>query len=279
MNNLELTLWQKKQVALLYYFASTEYLTGLQRRIADLGTYIDSLIIKAHEQRRDHFLHDKKWGRRNTSENWSNHAEPFLADFHRRTVEEIADRSNDVFWPTGSNDCQRGMSEYSLQWATPDEEKAIDSKLGEIASYGSYIDMTMDRHSRASRWNDFGFALAWEEHSTRFPRLPKLLVRTDVNGVNDKRPLRTGVYLPYDDRHGSPQFAWSGNHEGALLECSTFNQIGMDALTAVGRRHLWFDKQKMYAFAMSSQHRALFTESLGGPGECQGSCRPTHAAF
>jgi hypothetical protein len=60
-------------------------------------------------------------------------------------------------------------------------------------------------------------------------------------------PIRTGVYLPQDDPHGSLQFAWSGGRGGELRECPTFNSIGLDALSAVGRRDLWLDDQKCIA--------------------------------
>ena len=265
-NNIELTLWRKKQVALLYYFASTEYLIGLQGLIRNFEQYVNTLMMQANGEGRDRFLVDKKWGRRNTSENWSNCAWPFLADFQVRTAEEIADRSANKFYVTGSNDCQRGMSEYSLQWTTPEEGKRLEAMLHEISMCALNIDTTMDRFEGVGRWKDSLFAFAWEEVAERFPRLPKMRVRAEIEAEHDRIPPITGVYLPQGDEHGAPQFAWTGSKEGALLECATFNQIGLDALKMVGRRELWFNEQKMYAFAMSAKYRAIFAEEVTWDG-------------
>lgn len=256
----DLTLWRKKQIALLYYFSSNEYLEKLQSLIRNFEQYVTGLMQRAEADGRDRFLVDRTWGRRNTSENWSNCAWPFLADFQLRTAEEIADRATNKFFVTGSDECERGMSEYSLQWTTPDEERTLDAMFHEISMHALYIDTTMDRSQGRSCWKDSIFAFAWEKHSTKFPRLPKMRLRNDIVAEHDRIPPLTGVYLPQKEEQGAPQFAWTGTKEGALMECSTFNQIGLDALRTVGRRDLWFNKQKMYAFAMSPKYRAMFAE-------------------
>ena len=261
-SSVELSLWRKKQVALLYYFASTKYLEGLHLMISNFEKHVSSLIHKAGVEGRDQFLVDKKWARRNTSDNWSNCAWPFLADFQVRTAEEIADRAANKFYVTGSNECQRGMSEYSLQWTSPSEERALDAMMHAISMYALEIDSTMDRSQDCGRWDDFCFACAWKEHAEKFRRLPKLRLRNDIVGEHGRLPPITGVYVPLEDEYGAPQFAWTGTEEGALLECSTFNQIGLGALAMVGRRDLWFNEQRMYAFATSPKYRALFAEEV-----------------
>jgi hypothetical protein len=260
--NSDLTLWRRKQVALLYWFASTEYLKGLYQLIKDFELRASTLVAKAQHEGRDRFLIDKRWGHRNTSENWGNCAWPFLADFQMRTAEEIADRSSNKFFVTGSNECQRGMREYSLEWTTPEEQAALDADMNAISMYALHIDTTMDKSSSRSRWKDFLFADAWTAHGARFPRLPKMKLRRDVEAEHSSLPPRTGVYLPQGDPHGSPQFAWNGNAEGALLECMTFNQIGLDALAMVGRRELWFNDNRMFAFATSSKYRTMFEDRV-----------------
>ena len=230
--------------------------------IKDFENFVSGLMEAADSEQRDRFLVDKRWGRRNTSENWSNCAWPFLADFQLRTAEEIADRESNKFYVTGSNACQRGMSEYSLQWSTHEEQKMLDAMLHEISMHALHIDTTMERSFERSRWKDFLFARAWDEHKTKFTRLPKLRVHNEIVAEHGKIPPITGVYLPQDDEHGAPQFAWTGNKEGVLLQCSTFNQVGLDALAMVGRRDLWFNDQKMYGFAMSQKYRAMFAHRV-----------------
>ena len=67
-----LSTWQKKQAAMLYRFASLDYLKGLQVMVNKLinGT-VDPTLDLAKAQQRDQFLVDARWGTRDTSENQS----------------------------------------------------------------------------------------------------------------------------------------------------------------------------------------------------------------
>lgn len=42
----------------------------------------------------------------------------------------------------------------------------------------------------------------------------------------------------------------------------TFSEIGLDALTTVGRADLWFDERKMLDFAMSDRYRSRFVDRM-----------------
>lgn len=258
---LQLTLCQKKQAALLYHFASLDYLKGLQQRVNDLIAFVDPTLDLAKVQNRDSVLVDPRWGTRNTSANWANNAWPFLADFQLSIAKNIAERAFEVYRTTGAKQCARGVREYSMQWATPAEEDKFEEMLEEISLYAMRIDNTMDRLF-AGRWDDFGFVVAWQEFKGQFPKLPKFRIRADVEGETGKVPVRTGVYISQDDPNGALQFAWTGGGRGKLLECKTFNDIGLDALKAVGRRELWLDDQKMYAFATSAKYISLFEDDV-----------------
>lgn len=261
-NSFQLTLWQKKQASLLYHFASLDYLKGLQQRVHDLVRYIDATLDRATAEQRDTFLVDKQWGNRNTATNWANNAWPYLADLQLDLAKDIANRAFEIYSVTGTNNCGRGMSEYSMQWTTPAEQEKFDAMFGSLSVYAMYIDDTMKKNEHVSRWDDFSFALAWQEFKAGFRRLPKFNVRQDVEGETDKVPGRTGVYVPQDDPHGALQFAWTGGDGGRLSECPTFTQIGLDALNAVGRRELWLNDQKMYDFATTAKYVKLFREKL-----------------
>lgn len=259
---LQLTLGQKKQAALLHHFASLDYLKGLQQRLHDLIAFIDPTLDLAKTQNRDSVLVDPQWGTRNTSQNWSNNAWPFLADFRLSIAKSIAERAFEVYTTTGTNNCAHGIGEYSMQWATPAEESKFNAMFEALSIYAMYIDNTMDKSGYESRWDDFNFAVTWQEFKGQFPKLPKFQIRTDVEGETGKVPVRTGVYIPQDDPHGALQFAWVGGGYGELLECQTFNDIGLDALQAVGRRELWLNDQKMYAFATSAKYMSLFKDEV-----------------
>ena len=262
----DLSILQRRQAALLYLYASKEFLEELDEMANRLMRFADNTLSTARNEHRDQVLADAQWGARNTSENWAKYAWPFLHDFKRSLLTDIANRAIDHYQITGTNQFIRGSSEYSLQWTTPNEYRECERMMNDISHHGSIIDGTMTRFFPTSSWDDFGFAMALQEHGRRFTRLPRFRIRTDVEGVTDAIPPRTGVYIPQDDVHGAMQFAWHGvvenRRDGRLLECATFNDIGLHALQLVGRSDLWLDVQKMFDFAMLPKYSRVLRKHL-----------------
>ncbi|WP_229205333.1 MULTISPECIES: hypothetical protein [unclassified Duganella] len=77
-------------------------------------------------------------------------------------------------------------------------------------------------------------------------------MRTGITARSGESPPRAGVYISQDDANAAPQFAWPEQDRGQLTDSSTFNDVGLAALHAIGRDGLWFDEQKMYAFAVEA---------------------------
>ncbi|WP_343729595.1 hypothetical protein [Duganella sp.] len=247
----QLTTTQKEQVSLLYHFASLEYLKGLQQRLHALLASIDPTLDLAKLQNRDELLADPRWGTRNTADNWGNNGWPFLADFELSIATDIAKRAFESYSVTGANQCVRGLAELSLDWMTPEEEDDFQARLEQISVYAGNIDSTMYQHEASGRWDDFTLTVTLQEMPEVLQSAPALRLRPDVIGNTGQTPVRTGVYLPLDDPHGTPQFCWTGPPAGKLLECNTFNDLGLAALAALGRRQLWRDTRAMQAFAQS----------------------------
>ena len=261
-NQFSLSAWRKAQAAMLYHYASLDYLKGLHQMVSELmDGEIDPLINLARAQGRDVVLTDARWGDRNTVQNWANSAWPFLSDFRQSLTRDIALRTTEHYEVTGANECLRGLNEFSMNWATPDEERKIQAVLQEISNYARKIDYTMDDWP-SSRWTDFHFAHYYSEFSRKFPRIPKFRVRSDVTAESSKVPPRTGVYVSFDDPNAALQFAWIGGGGGKLRPASTFNEIGLDALQQVGRKDLWFDQSKMLAFVQSQKYAPLFARKV-----------------
>jgi hypothetical protein len=256
-----LTTWQKKQAAMLYRFASLDYLKGLQAMVNNLiNGVVDPTLDLAKAQQRDKLLVDARWGTRNTSENWANNAWPFLKDLQLSIAKDIAKRAFEGYDRTGVNECFRGLQEYSLAWSTPDEEDAFDAAQAAISKYANAIDSTLDHTWDESKWDDATLWLAWEECKADLPTIPKFKVRTDVLGETAKRPIRTGVYVPVGDPYGSLQFAWTGEF-GDLLPSNTFNDLGLEALAMVGRDGLWLESQAFVALANSSKYLQAYKQN------------------
>jgi hypothetical protein len=110
------------------------------------------------------------------------------------------------------------------------------------------------------RWTDSGFSDRWAEQSHLFAKVPKFRVRTDVEAESGKIPVRTGVYVPQNDPYGSLQFAWTGNSDGRLFDCSTFNELGLQALNTVGRDALWTDDPRLLPIVKQPKYLAGFKE-------------------
>lgn len=261
-NRFSLSAWRKAQAAMLYHYASLDYLKGLHQMVSELmDGEIDPLINLAKAQGRDAVLTDARWGDRNTVQNWVRSAWPFLSDFRQSLTRDIALRTTEHYEVTGANECLRGLNEFSMNWATPDEEKKIQEILQGISRYARNIDYTMSNWPN-SPWDDYVFAYNYPEFSAQFPRIPQFRVRTDVMAESSKVPPRTGVYVSSDDPNAALQFAWTGGCGHKLRPASTFNEIGLNALQQVGRKDLWFDQAKMLAFVQSQKYAPLLAHEV-----------------
>ena len=198
------------------------------------------------------FLRSKQRGDRSTGENWENNAWSFLADFQRSIVQSIVEQRSSIYHRTCAYQCVRGMSEFSMQWMSPDEQRQIDQRVEELYKYAGYIDETMDRTTNATRWDDFGLTMAWQAHSNQFSRFPKLRAHPDILADSGQLPRKTGVYLSIEDPDATLQFAWTGSPSGHLLDATTFNTTGKSALSAVGRVRLWEDGNAMLHFVLDN---------------------------
>ncbi|MES2743165.1 MAG: hypothetical protein V4754_19750 [Pseudomonadota bacterium] len=75
----ELTQWQKKQAAMLYHFASMEYLKGLQQRVNDLIAFVEPTLDLAR--------------RKTATPGWS------LSNGAPATPPKIGATTRGLFWP------------------------------------------------------------------------------------------------------------------------------------------------------------------------------------
>lgn len=246
-----LSLHQKRQATLLYHWMSIDYLKGLKALIDSLIKGADVTLELAKLQGRDQILTNDRWGVRDTAANWSTFVFPALEDFRKTTIWQIAQVANEVYGNTGANQCAHMIGEFSSLWMTQEEEEKFKAQWEEVGRYAYKHDYAAGiGHNKDL--NDSNMVYEWKLHAGRFPRLPKFRVRTDVEGVTDKRPPRTGVYVPQDDPNGTLQFAWKGDNGGQLFEAQTFNEFGLRLFAAVGRNAIWLDDAKMASFALDA---------------------------
>lgn len=257
-----LSAWHKRQAAMLYHFASFDYLKGLHSLVSRaIVDEVEPLLSLAKTEGRDAYLTDPVWGHRDTSENWANNAWPFWKDLQSSLAKDISMRAFERYGKTAVYDCFRGLQEYSLQWTTPEEERRLENTIRTISKYANKIDETLDDY-HDSRWTDADFATAFTEFASEHSSIPSFRIRSDVTAESGKAPSRTGVYVAQDDANAALQFAWTGNGGGKLRPAKTFNEIGLAALQAVGREDLWINDQKMFEFATAGKYDALFHPTI-----------------
>ena len=258
-----LNKWQKRQATLLYHFSSMEYLKGLKKLLDQFISGVDITLDLAQAQARDELIANLRWGVRDTAANFGTYGFPALRDFQKSVNKQIAYMASENYHATGSNQCQRLLGELSLGWTTPEEQERFEAGMNAVADYASLIDGVMKHY-----WSDGSFENIWNDYSSQFLMIPKFKVHTDIEAVSGKRPPKTGVYVPQDDPYGSLQFGWTGNDDGCLRDCYTFNTLGLQALKLVGRDKIWQDdlrilnlvKQPQYINEFKKRHTSFFID-------------------
>jgi len=254
-----LTIYRKRQAAILYHYASLDYLKGLLPLIDETINAFHRVAQTAQAQGRDALFTSKRWGVRGSSANADTYGTPFLSGLRETTLKQISDVAFEKHGQTDVCYAAGGLREVDTGWMSDNEYQRYETAWHAAYAYASNIDDTMDRQSR---WDDSMFVRKWTECQSHFEPLPNFRVRTDVQAETGKKPPRTGVYVSQDDPHGALQFAWTGGDYGALGECSTFNDIGLDALSLVGRDALWrndpVNDQKMFDFVKRGPHTKVF---------------------
>jgi hypothetical protein len=259
----KLNLQQKRQATLLYHWMSLDYLKGLKDLIDALIKGVDVNLELAKRQGRDALLTNERWGVRDTAANWSTHVFPALEDFRKATIKDIALRATESYEFTGANQCGRMIDEFSSMWMTPEEEEDFKKQFETVYHYAQFIDFAAGVGGRRHQLNSMSMKTYWQESLHLFARLPKFRVRTDVEGVTDKKPPRTGVYVAQGDELATLQFAWTGNSDGVLGEAQTLNDFGKRAAAAVGHDALWVDGNRMAAYAADAVRRGELTLQAG----------------
>lgn len=246
-----LSLTQKRQATMLYHWMSPDYLQGLKAMIDALIDGVSVDLALATAQGRDQVLANERWGVRDTAANWSTHVYPALEDFRQSTVRLLAWRTTEGYCGTGAYQCSRMISEHSSLWMTPEEEARFKAEFEKVYRYASRIDQAAGVGGERSGLNDRGMQRYWAEDGfgALFPRLPRVRVRTDIEGETGRLPPRTGVYVPQAHPYGTLQFAWIGNNDGRLGKVQTFDSSGLQAVKTLGRRSLWGDGAAIARYA------------------------------
>lgn len=257
-----LSVWHRKQAAMLLHFTSIDYLKNIHKLVNDLlNGVVDPLLELAEVQHRDAVLYNSVWGDRNTSENWANNAWPILKDLQASLAKDIALRAAGYYGKTAVNECLRGIEQYSLEWTIPEEEQLFERALQLISSHAGNLDDTLSSFND-NRWTDYGFAYSCPEFAAHQRKIPKFRVRSEVSFDTGSVPTQTGVYVAKDDPHAALQFVWTGSDARKLRQANTFNDIGLAALNYVGREDMWFNGHKMFDFATSKQYDAIFHDNV-----------------
>ncbi|WP_252716853.1 hypothetical protein [Herbaspirillum sp. B65] len=108
-----LSVTQKRQVTLLYHFASLDYLKGFQTRLRDFMQFINPRLDKAALERRDELLRNGRLKKEDAWDNGIPNGWSFLANFDLSVSEQIIQHALDVYSITGMNFYAPAFTEFS----------------------------------------------------------------------------------------------------------------------------------------------------------------------
>ena len=254
---LELNPWHKRQAALLYHYASLEYLKGLLPLIDEWIAFTDTALNERQPLDAVGMAH-ANWDRVNTTAHFSTHAFAAMVEFRENVLWCVNARTFEKFGIAGENQCARMLQEYAgypdnMLWTTPEQQMGFEERAERAFNYAQKISFIL---ARPTTRKDFLFWRDWQCDGHVFPKLPKFRVRTDVEGETGQVPPRTGVYVPQEDPYAALQFAWTGGH-GELGDTYTLNEVGRAALASVGRKGLWGDQDGLQEFINRPEYRNL----------------------
>jgi hypothetical protein len=155
----------------------------------------------------------------------------------------------------------RGMDQFTLDCMTPGEERAFEEVRQQISDWALSLDYTI-ADDTSNHWDDYSFVDCYPAFASRFDEIPRYRVRTETASATGAIPSQTGVYVTKDDPNATLQFTWAGTHGRKLRGATTFNEIGVAALAAVGRSDLWLNDKKMFDFATSPKFIKLFRDGV-----------------
>ena len=188
-----------------------------------------------------------------------------MKDLQASLAKNVGMRAFGDFNVTSASSTLRGVDEFSMAWATNDEDQRYCEATSTITQYASRIDRTLDREPTAG-WDDFEFAAEYPDFLAKHPRIPAFRVNSDIVIDTGGTPPRTGVYVSSEDPNASLQFVWAGANPCCLRPATTFSEIGFHALSLIGRQRLWFDDKALLEFACRDEYRALFENFISIDG-------------
>lgn len=265
-SSIELTPWRQRQIAMLYRYASLDYMKA-----------VDVLLSRVIEGRPTPALEqslaaacaaalESQPRMHNDARRWDREMGDILTEMRQLLREDIKARGHGRYRAGGLGHFfnQVGHADAYDAYRSRDEYHVCEYF---VRQYSDPAEDVLVEYRRQQPLTDHWFACHLARHLSDQPEVPGFRVRTDITARSGESPPHAGVYVSQDDANAAPQFAWPEKDRGQLTDSSTFNNVGLAALHAIGRDGLWFDQQKMYAFAAEAgiRHPASPQEAIS-PG-------------
>jgi hypothetical protein len=248
MTSPALSPWQARQAAMLYRYTSLEYLQDFHLVLSQIveGS-VDPVLAAPAKHGFHNNLQTAQWGKHDAYKN--SHPCPFniFGGLHDGLARDITERKKGVYRPTRRDEELRKIEQFWWQSLTPEEEHQYKLQVALINFLAAPIDSLL--RAPASGWDDHDFAKHFPSFRIDSPQIPRFRIRLDISVESARQAPRTGVYVPADDPYGLLQFAVANNESYGLKNAITFNSMGLDALSTIGRSDLWFNDRKMLDFA------------------------------
>lgn len=264
---LELTRWHARQAAMLYHYASLDYLKKVRDMINQLRRGdASAMMVEAREQGEHAQVSNAKFGTLEPTANWALHGNlPFLTSLMSSLTQDITARTFGKYPPTGIGETLMNADRTWVEHVSAEELEYFESFSAIVGRMGDRIDKTVQRYGERP-WDDFNFAYDFPGFAAGMPRIPRFRVLPEIVGTSGALPPRTGVYRSATDPNAALQFAAAGPDGVPLGKASTFNALGLETLAAVGRAGMWFDDDAMRAFVTTSRDPDLLRDGFSSNG-------------
>jgi hypothetical protein len=216
----DLSPWRQRQAAMLYRFASLDYMKAVDdvlSRVIEGSTTpaIEQSLAESYAE-----VMSSQQRMHNDPRLWERNMREKLTEMRRLLREDINARSRGRYraGSLGHFFKQVAHADSYEGYRMSDEYHVCEHF---VSKYSDPTESILVEHLRQQPPDECWFTHHLAQHLLDQPELPQLRVRTEITARSGESPPRAGVYIRQDDPNAAPQFAWPEKDRGQLVDSGT----------------------------------------------------------
>ncbi|MYM70438.1 hypothetical protein GTP45_27050 [Pseudoduganella sp. FT55W] len=213
----DLSPWRQRQVAMLYRYASLDYMKALDdilSRVIEGHTTpaIEQSLAASYAE-----VMSSQQRMHNDPRLWERKMRETLTEMRQLLREDINARSRGRYRAGSLNHFFKQVCHAdSYDGYRMSDEYHVCEHF--VSKYSAPTDSILVEHLRQQPPDERWFTHHLAQHLLDQPDLPQFRVRTDITARSGESPPRAGVYIRQDDPAAPPQFAWPEKDRGQLVD-------------------------------------------------------------